>query len=242
MYRHPRTPRGPARPSGAQAGTPGRHFSPAAGRRSPRRLAALLICAALCALPLTGCARTLSALAEGVDRTAGALADLTGRAAEAAAAAADGLPKDALLEVYDGLIRAAGAAALTPDADLAGTRTAGADGYTGSYEARYEAFSGTEILFGGTALEGPAGGTVEITCTLTAEEGEAAVFLRSGAGEPAVLLGSGGTCRAAVQVDGGSTYVGVWGDHLTGALSLRVEQPPGHPEASGQTESAERSE
>ena len=40
----------------------------------------------------------------------------------------------------------------------------------------YSEFVSTEILFGGTTLEREAGSMIHITCSLSLESGEAAVF------------------------------------------------------------------
>ena len=61
--------------------------------------------------------------------------------------------KDTILQHYDNALQMGGTLARTPDAALQGIRVPGADGYTGAYTAAYRNFSGTEILFGGTALK-----------------------------------------------------------------------------------------
>ena len=99
----------------------------------------------------------------------------------------------------------------------------GADDYTGAYEATYSEFTGTEILFGGTTLERGAGSTIHITCSLSLESGEAAVFLRSGADDPVILLSESGEYDGTVEVDGTSTYIGVWGDQTDGTVSIEIE-------------------
>ena len=194
----------------------------------------LLLCGLLCALLLSGCSgmmqsladgtdTVLGGLAEGTDRVTGALADLTDNAMEAAAGATDDSAKDAILDAYGSLVDAAGSWALTPDRSLQGERVQGEDGYTGTYEADYEDFSGTELLFGGTTLDREAGNTVEISCSLTVEEGEAAVFLRSGSENPAILLSESGDYSGTIEVGGGSVYLGVWAENVTGSVSIQIE-------------------
>ena len=96
----------------------------------------------------------------------GALADGADAVLGAAAGATDDSVKDAILDAYGSLVDAVGSWALTPDRSLQGERVQGEDGYTGTYEADYEDFSGTELLFGGTTLDRAAGNTVELTCSL----------------------------------------------------------------------------
>ena len=88
---------------------------------------------------------------------------------------------------------------------------------------RYEDFSGTELLFGGTTLDRAAGNTVELTCSLDIEEGEAAVFLCSGLEEPMILLSESGDYSSTIEVGGGSTYIGVWGEGVAGSVSIQIE-------------------
>lgn len=203
-------------------------------KENRKRWVPLLTCGLLCALLLSGCSgvlqsladgtdAVLNGLAEGNDRVTGALADLTDNAMEAAAGVTDDSVKDAILDAYGSLVDAAGSWALTPDRSLQGERSRGEDDYTGTYGADYEDFSGTELLFGGTTLDRAAGDTVEISCSLNIEEGEAAVFLCSGSEEPVILLSGSGDYASTIEVGNGSTYIGVWGEGATGNVSIQIE-------------------
>ncbi len=193
-----------------------------------------LLGAFLCAAALTGCSAAmqsvadttdalLNGLADGTDTVLNDLADETDKALHSLADADNGQLKDSVLGAYHALVDGTGAAVLTPESQLKGQRAKGADDYTGSYRADYQDFTGTEFLFGGTTVEREAGGTVELTCSLAVESGGAAVFLLSGAEDPAVLLSGSGSYTGSVTVDGGSTYIGVWGDHATGTVSVEVK-------------------
>ena len=203
-------------------------------KKSRKGWAMLLTCGLLCVLLLSGCSGVLQALAdgadavlgglaEGTDRIAGALADGTDAVLGAAADATDDSVKDAILDAYGSLVDAAGSWALTPDRSLQGERVPGEDDYTGTYEANYGDFSGTELLFGGTTLDRETGNTVELTCFLDIEEGEAAVFLCSGGEDPVILLSESGDYASTIKVGGGSTYIGVWGEGVTGSVSIQIE-------------------
>ena len=203
-------------------------------KKNRKRWAPLLTCGLLCALLLSGCSgmmqsladgtdAVLGGLAEGTDRVAGALADMTDAALGAAADATGDSVKDALVGAYGSLMDAAGSWALTPDRSLQGERVRGEDDYTGTYEAGYEGFSGTELLFGGTTLDRATGNTVEISCALDIEEGEAAVFLCSGSEEPVILLSGSGDYASAIEVGGGSTYIGIWGERTSGSVSIQID-------------------
>ena len=203
-------------------------------KENRKRWVPLLTCGLLCALLLSGCSGMMQALAdgtdtvlgglaEGTDRIAGALADMTDAALGAAADATDDSVKDTLVGAYGSLVDAAGSWALTPDRSLQGELVRGEDDYTGTYEANYEDFSGTELLFGGTTLDREAGNTVELSCSLNIEEGEIAVFLCSGSEDPVILLSESGDYSSTIEVGGGSTYIGVWGEGANGSVSIQIE-------------------
>ena len=203
-------------------------------RKLENKRMSLLWCGLLCALLMSGCSGMLQSLADGTDavlgglangadQVTGALADMTDASLDAAADATDDTVKDAVLDAYGSLVGTAGSWALTPNRSLHGERVPGEDDYTGTYAADYEDFSGTELLFGGTTLDREAGDTVEVTCSLTVEEGEAAVFLCSGAEEPVLLLSESGDYSGTIEVGGGSVYLGVWAVGVTGSVSIQIE-------------------
>ena len=128
-----------------------------------------------------------------------------------------------ILRAFSALVDDAGTVPLTSQNKLQGHREKGIDDYTGSYKATYSDFAGTELLFGGTTLKREAGNTIRINCSLSLESGEAAVFLCSGAEDPVILLSESGEYDGTVEVDGTSTYVGVWGDHADGTVSVEIE-------------------
>ena len=203
-------------------------------KENRKRWVPLLTCGLLCALLLSGCSGVLQSLAdgtdavlgglaEGTDRAAGARADGTAAVPDAAADVTDDSVKDALVGAYGSLVDAAGSWALTPDRSLQGERVRGEDDYTGTYEADYEGFSGTELLFGGTTLDRATGNTVELSCSLDIEEGEAVVFLCSGSDDPVILLSGSGDYSSTIEVGGGSTYIGVWGEEANGSASIQIE-------------------
>lgn len=192
-------------------------------KENRKRWVPLLTCGLLCALLLSGCSGILQSLADGTDRVAGALADGTDAVLDAAADATGDSVKDALVGAYGSLVDAAGSWALTPDRSLQGERVRGEDDYTGTYEAGYEDFSGTELLFGGTTLDREAGNTVDLSCSLNIEEGEIAVLLCSGSEDPVILLSESGDYSSTIEVGGGSTYIGVWGEGANGSVSIQIE-------------------
>ena len=149
----------------------------------------IFISALLCACSLSGCSTAMQSLADGTDAVLNGLADGadivmngladgTSQILDSLTETDDGQLKDHLLEAYGTLLDEAGSTALTPEGRLKGRLEKGGDDYTGSYEADYSDFTGTELLFGGTTLEREGGSTLNITCTLSLENGSASVFLR----------------------------------------------------------------
>lgn len=183
---------------------------------------------------LTGCSDFFQTLADGKnavidgatdvkDSAIGGLTDAKDTVLDAAAQAIGDGPKDAILGAFDAFTDATGKIALTGDGSLQGNRMIGEDSYTGSYTADYNSYSDTELIFGGTALERESGDTIKITCSLNVDDGEAIIFLRSGAEEPVALLDDTGEYTATLDVSGNSTYIGVWGDNYTGSVSIDIE-------------------
>lgn len=178
-----------------------------------RKICAFL-CALLCIGSMSGCSTIMQSLADGTDAVLNGLADGTNIVMSGLADGAD--------QAFGAFVNDAGTAALTPQNKLQGRREKGVDDYTGAYEATYSDFTGTERLFGGTTLEREAGNTIHIICSLSLESGEAAVFLCSGAEDPVILLSDSGEYDGTAEVDGASTYVGVWGDHAGGMVSIEI--------------------
>ncbi len=192
------------------------------------------VSALLCACSLSGCSATMQSLADGTDAILNGLAkgtdivlngltEGTNQMIDSLVEADDGQLKDRILEAYGALIEEAGAAALTAKGERKGHLERGADDYTGSYEATYTDFTGTELLFGGTTLEREGGNTLNIACSLSLKNGNAAIFFRSGADAPVILLSESGDYTGTIEVDGTSTYIGVWGDHVNGTVSIEIE-------------------
>ncbi len=130
--------------------------------------------------------------------------------------------KDTILQHYDNALQIGGTLARTPDAALQGIRVPGADGYTGAYTAAYRNFSGTEILFGGTALKRPAGNTVTVSCTLSGTEGQAKLLFRSGSDAPKTLLEDNGTFTDTLTLPAGSNSIEIILTGYSGELQITV--------------------
>lgn len=183
----------------------------------------LLVCTVLGTLMLTGCSDVYQALADGKNKVIHGLVKGKDKALDAAADAVGDGPKEAILEALEVLNEAGGETALTNDTFLRGKRTMGTDHYTGTYHADYNKYTGTEVIFGGTTFEREEGNTLDVSCSLKAEEGKAIIFLKSGSSDPVVLLETEDEYTGSVEVGNGSCYIGVWGEDFTGRVEMNIE-------------------
>lgn len=131
-----------------------------------------------------------------------------------------GCTKEGILKIYNDMLQIAGSSLITNDWMLQGTKSKGIDDYTGTYQAEYKNFTGTEYLFGGTSIERAAGKEIEITSTLNITSGTAKVFWLSGSDEPKMLLEIDGTSTDMITLPDGGNYIGIECENFTGSLNL----------------------
>lgn len=134
-----------------------------------------------------------------------------------------GCSKDQVLDAYNSVLNAAGSAQLTSSFSLQGERKRGVDDFTGTYQAEYDGFSGTEYLFGGTFIEREAGKDVSVQCTLEITSGTAQLFWTYGNHETETLLEVSGSYSETLTLPEGGVYFGVTGDAFTGTIDLCIE-------------------
>lgn len=134
-----------------------------------------------------------------------------------------GCSKDEVLNIYNDTIQIAGSSLITNEASLTGTKEKGVDDYTGTYQAEYKKFTGTEYLFGGTSIEREAGKEITVTCTLTITSGTAKVFWLSGSDEAKTLLETGETYTETITLPDGGNYFGIECEDFTGSLNLCIK-------------------
>ncbi len=134
-----------------------------------------------------------------------------------------GCAKDEFIGRYNDAIELVGDVPISWNPWLKGERAFGSTHYTGSYEAEYAAFTGTEFLFGGTSLETVEEGKLSISCVFEATKGEAELVFYSIGGEPTVLAGSDAPYEDAVELPVGSNYIAVRGKDFTGTVTLKIE-------------------
>lgn len=134
-----------------------------------------------------------------------------------------GCGKDAILDTYNAAIRTMSFLELSGDSRLEGERAFAGDGFTGSYSAQYEDFTGEERILGGAFIERPEGKRVIVTCTMTAESGKAKLYWRCGTADPAILLDAPGTLVQTVELPEASSVFGVKLESFTGTVRLKIE-------------------
>ncbi len=128
-----------------------------------------------------------------------------------------------LVDGYDTVIQLAGNLGLTASRYLQGDRDFGPDKYTGTYTADYEDYTGTEYVFGGTALTRREGETLAIRCAIEARSGKLRLDWNYGAWEPVTLLDGAGTYEDIIYLSPGSNYFALVGEGFTGSVELTME-------------------
>ncbi|CEI83690.1 hypothetical protein [Oceanobacillus oncorhynchi] len=116
-----------------------------------------------------------------------------------------------------------GEPSLTKDKSLEGERVFGEDDYTGTYEAVYQHFSGTENLFGGASLDGSEGKVIQITYNGNIESGEAEVFWNTADSEKKLLFEGHGEHTETISLQGGWEYLSLEGDELEADIRVKIE-------------------
>ncbi|MBS5784332.1 MAG: hypothetical protein KID04_15835 [Clostridium sp.] len=134
-----------------------------------------------------------------------------------------GCTKDEIVDHYNQTLQEAGDDNLTKDSKLEGKRSFGSDSYVGNYSADYDGFTGTETLFGGTALERDGGNEIKVTCKLNIKKGTAKVVFESGTDDPQVLIESTGDYSETIELPSASNYIAVEGDGFTGSVKLEIK-------------------
>lgn len=134
-----------------------------------------------------------------------------------------GCGKDEILKTYNAAIRTISYLDLSGESSLEGERVFAGDGFTGSYAAQYEDFTGEERILGGAFIERPEGKRVIVTCTMTAESGVGRLFWQCGTADPAILLEAPGTLVQTVELPEASSVFGVRLKNFTGTVRLKIE-------------------
>ena len=134
-----------------------------------------------------------------------------------------GCTKDEILNHYNNVVQSAGSIELTGNSSLQGKKDNGIDDYTGTYQADYKSYTGTEYLFGGTSIKREAGKDIAVTYTLEVTSGTAKVFWISGADEAVTLLETTGTYSDTITLPDGGNYIGIECENFTGNIEMNIE-------------------
>lgn len=130
--------------------------------------------------------------------------------------------KDNLIDGWNHWMQAFSRNALTKEEALQGQKQRGDDAYTGTYTAVYDAFTGKELIFGGTALERENGNRLNVTYTLTIEEGSAKLYWIAG-GDTCLIANDNSENTITYTLSPGDNYIVLKGENFSGALTLTVE-------------------
>lgn len=133
-----------------------------------------------------------------------------------------GCTKDEVLKSYNDTLKFVGSTLISSESSLKGTKEKVVDDYTGTYQANYTNFSGTEYLFGGTSVKREAGKDVTLTCTLNITGGTAKLFWLSGSDEAKTLLETDGRYTETITLPDGGNYFGIECENFTGSLDLSI--------------------
>ncbi len=131
-------------------------------------------------------------------------------------------PKDQIISVYDSILQSFDTAGLTKDRDLQGTRRFATDKYTGTYTADYDNYTGTENIFGGTALNRKQGNHVKLKINISQTGGEVKVIKKLG-NEETVLLSGAGQYNDEINVEGASYYLTLQLENFRGKVEIKAE-------------------
>ena len=111
---------------------------------------------------------------------------------------------------------------LEEDKDLKGERNFGVDEYVGTYKAEYDNYTGTETVFGGTALHRKNGGHIKLTIKIEKQSGNINVISKLGENELSLISGNG-EYEDTIYIDGMSYYLSTNLDNFKGSIYIISE-------------------
>ena len=129
--------------------------------------------------------------------------------------------KDNLISSYNFVINFFGKNALTSDRNLQGKRIYGVDTYVGKYTAKYDGFTGEEILFGGTTLSRKNKDYININIKLEKQAGDIKVINRLGNNDK-IILDDTGRYSNNIYIEGTSYYLVVKLDNFEGNIEIEI--------------------
>lgn len=133
-----------------------------------------------------------------------------------------GSPKDKIINAYDAFIQSFDGAGLTSTWKLQGKRKYGIDNYVGSYVADYDNYSGTETIFGGTALHRKNGDHIKLKIKVLKETGNIKVIAKLGNKE-LTLIENTGEYNDTIYIDGMSYCLTIQAENFKGSIDIVAE-------------------
>ena len=130
--------------------------------------------------------------------------------------------KDNVINGFNDMLQHFSKYALTDENDLQGDKTKGDDTYTGSNNAGYEDFTGTEYIFGDKGLERDKGSDLTVTYELTVDSGTVRFYWRDKE-EEEIIADASDTGTYSVTLEEGDNYLTLEGDDFCGSLRVTVE-------------------
>ncbi len=133
-----------------------------------------------------------------------------------------GTPKDKIINAYDAFIQSFNGTGLTSTWKLQGKRQYGVDNYVGSYKADYDNYSGSETIFGGTALHRKNGEYINLKITVSKERGTVNIIAKLGNRE-LTLINDIGEYEDTIYIDGMSYYLTIQAEDFKGSVDIVSE-------------------
>lgn len=132
------------------------------------------------------------------------------------------LPKEKILNTYDSIIQTFSSKGLSKDKDLKGERNFGVDKYVGTYKAKYDNYTGTEDIFGGTTLHRKNGDHVKLKIKVEKQSGNINVIAKLGENETN-LIDDTGKYEDNIYIEGISYYLTIKLENFKGNIDIIAE-------------------
>ena len=130
--------------------------------------------------------------------------------------------KDEFINTYNTFLQSFDFVGLSKDKDLKGERNFGVDKYVGTYKAKYDNYTGTEDIFGGTALNRKNGDHVKLKIKVEKQSGNINVIAKLGDNEK-TLIDDTGEYEDNIYIEGVSYYLTIKLDNFKGNIDIISE-------------------
>ena len=131
-------------------------------------------------------------------------------------------PKDELINTYNTFLQSFDFVGLSKDKDLKGERNFGVDKYVGTYKAKYDNYTGTEDIFGRTALNRKNGDHVKLKIKVEKQSGNINVIAKLGENKT-TLIDDTGKYEDNIYIEGISYYLTIKLENFNGNIDIIAE-------------------